>query len=175
MTQPTTGEHAAAPGWRRVLFAGPFRVLSIVAGLMVAAMMFLTFADVVGRFVFDSPIFGAFELTEMLMGLVIFAGLPLATAARENITVTLLSDALPPRLLRMQTFVMDLIGGAFTALMGWRMWLFGERLIRVGETTLELQLSKGLIAQAMAALLWVTAAVFLVQAARGAVMFVRRR
>ena len=59
--------------------------------------------------------------------------------------------------------------------MGWRMWLFGERLIRVGETTLELQLSKGLIAQAMAALLWVTAAVFLVQAARGAVMFVRRR
>lgn len=175
MTPPHAGEDAATSRWRRLLLAGPFHLLGIAAGLMVAAMMFLTFADVVGRFVFDSPIFGAFEVTEMLMGLVIFAGLPLATAARENIAVTLLTDALSPRLVRVQTFVMDLIGGLFAALMGWRMWLFGERLSRVGETTLELQLSKGVIAQIMATLLAITALVFLVQATRGAAAMLARR
>ena len=87
----------------------------------------------------------------------------------------MLTDALPPRWLRVQTFAMDLIGGLFAALMGWRMWLFGARLIRSGETTLELQLSKGMIAQAMAALLFVTAVVFLYQAARDAAAILSRR
>ena len=44
---------------------------------MIFVMMVVTTIDVIGRDVFNLPLFGAFEMTEILMGLVIFAGMPL--------------------------------------------------------------------------------------------------
>jgi len=58
------------------------RILGIIAGAMIMGMMVVTTVDVIGRDVFNRPLLGAFEVTEILMGLVIFAGMPLATAAR---------------------------------------------------------------------------------------------
>ena len=40
------------------------------------AMVALTFADVIGRRLIGKPIYGANDITEHLMALVVFAGLP---------------------------------------------------------------------------------------------------
>ena len=163
MTQPPTEKEAAASPRRLLFLDRAVQLLGTFSGLLVAAMMFLTFFDVTGRKFLNSPIFGSFELTEVLMGLVIFAGLPLATLRKENIAVSLLTDALAPPQRRIQGLFMHVLGAVVTGVMAWRMWAFGERLVRVGETTLELQISKGLIAQTMAVLLAVTSAVFVLQ------------
>jgi TRAP-type transport system small permease protein len=60
-------------------------VLVCLMSLMVA----LTFTDVIGRRLFDHPVFGAHDLTEHLMALLVFTGLPLLTLAAMHLKVDL--------------------------------------------------------------------------------------
>ncbi len=52
-------------------------------------MVALTFFDVLGRKFFNAPIYGAHDITEHLMAIVVFAGLPLVTFSKEHLTVDL--------------------------------------------------------------------------------------
>jgi TRAP-type transport system small permease protein len=56
------------------------RGVSALLVVMLFAMVALTFTDVVGRRLFNTPVFGANDITEHLMAIIIFAGLPLLTA-----------------------------------------------------------------------------------------------
>lgn len=58
--------------------------------LMLFAMVALTFTDVLGRRLFNTPVFGANDITEHLMAIIIFAGLPLLTARRGHLSIDLL-------------------------------------------------------------------------------------
>jgi len=135
--------------------------LALAAGGMVGILMFLTFADVVGRYVFNKPIFGAYELTEVLMGWIIFAGLPIVSRAEGHITVDFISAALPDRLRSFQRIVLNLFCAVTAGVMTWRIWVSGARLSNVHETTLELHISRGLIARAMAVMLALTTLAFI--------------
>lgn len=64
-------------------------ILEIVASLMLAAMMLLTFADVIGRYILREPIFGATEMISTMLALVIFLGLGIANANDKHIVVEL--------------------------------------------------------------------------------------
>ena len=66
------------------------RVVETVMALFLLAMVALTFADVIGRRLIGKPIYGANDITEHLMALVVFAGLPLVTAAGAHLTIDLL-------------------------------------------------------------------------------------
>ncbi len=140
------------------------QVLSWVSGGMVGILMFLIFADVVGRYVFNKPIFGAYELVEVLMGWIIFAGLPIVSRKKGHITVDFLSAFLPDRLKSFQRIVVNLLCAVTGGVMTWRIWVYGARLTNVNETTLELQISKGVIAQAMAVMLALTTLAFILNA-----------
>jgi TRAP-type C4-dicarboxylate transport system permease small subunit len=77
------------------------RVLTLVAALATFAMMLLTTADAVGRYLFNRPILAAYELTtNYLMAAVIFLAMPYAYRQGANIRVTFLVDRLgrAPRL-----------------------------------------------------------------------------
>jgi len=71
-----------------------FKLIQAVLILSLFAMVVLTFADVVGRRFFNAPIYGAHDLTEHLMALIVFSGLPLLTAARGHLCVDLLDKFL---------------------------------------------------------------------------------
>lgn len=138
-----------------------FLALAWVAGGFAVVMMVTTFSDVVMRYFFNNPIHGAFEITELSMGLIVFFALPMMIRARENITVTVLFDNFPPFLRRAVVVMTDLTGAAVCALIAWRMWLYGERLVRFREVTMELAVPRGLVAQIMAALMAVAAVAFI--------------
>lgn len=55
-------------------------------------MMCLTVVDVVGRYVFNSPILGAFEITEFLVLIIVFSFLGYAQAKKSHVTVDLFFD-----------------------------------------------------------------------------------
>jgi len=77
------------------------RVLTLVAAVATFAMMLLTTADAVGRYLFNRPILAAYELTtNYLMVAVIFLAMPYAYRQGANIRVTFLADRLgrSPRL-----------------------------------------------------------------------------
>ncbi len=69
--------------------------LGYFAALVLFGLMALTCADVVGRYFLGMPISGAFEMTEMLLASLIFAGLPLVTLRNDHITVDLLDPVVP--------------------------------------------------------------------------------
>lgn len=146
-------------GWLSALATG-------VSAAVVFIMMMITVVDVIGRYVFNAPLFGALELTELLMGLLVYMGLPLATYRREHITISLLTDALPPWLADIQHRLFDVVCGATCGFVAWRMWIYAGRLVRSGEHTQQLQIEVGFVVQAMSVLMWVTAAVFVVNALR---------
>lgn len=63
------------------------RLLAVLAGIALFIMMVLTFVDVVGRYGFNKSIFGTSEMIEVLMVIVIFAGIAFITSADQHIKV----------------------------------------------------------------------------------------
>ena len=59
-------------------------------------MMLLTFVDVVARYVFNRPLRGAFEVTELMLLVLIFAGLPLVSFADEHAVMDFIDRLLGP-------------------------------------------------------------------------------
>ena len=54
-----------------------------------SGMVLLTFTDVIGRRLFNTPVFGAHDITEHLMAVIVFSGLPLLTANRAHLSIDL--------------------------------------------------------------------------------------
>src|SRR5690242_8311500 len=123
--------------------------------------MVLTFADVVARYLFNRPIRGGFEITEMLLLVLIFAGLPLVSHADEHVTMDFIDRLLPPRALgAMVRFVHGIVAGLF-AFLSWQVFLKAERISRYGDTTDVLLIAIGPFVYFMAAMVLLTALVHL--------------
>lgn len=65
------------------------QAVGLLLVVMLATMVALTFTDVVGRRLFNTPVFGANDITEHLMALITFSGLPLLTARRGHLSIDL--------------------------------------------------------------------------------------
>jgi len=74
------------------------RVLSAIAGTALAAMMFLMAADVVCRYLFNSPIPGALELVEYLMAITVPLSIAYCTATRSPVSVEMIVERFPHRI-----------------------------------------------------------------------------
>ena len=66
------------------------KALSALLALAMFGMMALTFVDVIGRYILSRPVPGSSELVQVLMAVVIAAGVPLVTLSREHISIGLL-------------------------------------------------------------------------------------
>lgn len=175
-SDPSDGRGQSAPAYRpdpAPEIAGgtddppPVRVdrwFAWIAGIFTFAMMVLTTFDVIGRYVFAAPIFGAFELTEIFMGAIVFFALAATTTGREHIVVTIVYGALPHPIQRALTVLGDLIGAGLMGLFCWRMWGYADRLYSSRETTLELGIAKGHVALGICLLCGVAALAFLINA-----------
>jgi len=64
------------------LFLTRMSLIGVIAGSVLFAMMMLTAVAVVGRYVFNHPVTGAFEVTEMMLAALIYCGLPLVSQRR---------------------------------------------------------------------------------------------
>lgn len=96
--------------------------------LLLAVLAGLTVVDVVGRYWFNAPISGAFEITQMVLGALIFAALPLTTIAGEHIEVDMIYGLSPP----WAKSAMRIIGGTVAAIVLWVIaWRLGAHTIRL--------------------------------------------
>ena len=77
------------------------RALGAAAAVLLLGLLAVTTADVIGRYIFNWPLRGAFEITELLLLALIFAGLPLVSRADEHVTLDFIDAALGQRGRRM--------------------------------------------------------------------------
>lgn len=85
-------EPGAENGTVRSSLKKTIATLETISSVVIFVMMVLTFVDVIGRYVFHSPIFGGTEIISALLALTIFSGLGVINARDEHITVELLDD-----------------------------------------------------------------------------------
>jgi TRAP-type transport system small permease protein len=64
-------------------------LISVFLVTMLFCMVALTFVDVIGRRVFNAPVYGAHDITEHLMAVIVFTGLPLLTYRRGHLAIDL--------------------------------------------------------------------------------------
>jgi TRAP-type C4-dicarboxylate transport system permease small subunit len=132
-------------------------VLGWCAAAVLMGLMLLTCVDVGGRYLFNSPVWGAFELTEMMLAALIFAALPLVSLRNEHVTVDLFDPVTPDWLLRIQHAVACAIGFACMGYLAWRLWIRAGNLLAAGETTAQLKLTMAWLAYGMAVLMGLSA------------------
>jgi TRAP-type transport system small permease protein len=97
-------------------------------------MMTLTFVDVVARYVFNRPLRGAFEVTELLLAVLIFAGLPLVSHADEHVTMDFIDRLVGRHRMTWQRAV-QLVSAAIMFLLTWLMWIKAGRISAYGDAT----------------------------------------
>ena len=110
-------------------------VLGIAASALLMLMMLLTFADVVARYLLNRPIRGAFEITELTLLVLIFAGLPLVSHADEHVTMDFIDRILPERLLGLLVRGVHAVCAAVMFFLTWQVWIKAGRISAYGDTT----------------------------------------
>ena len=131
-------------------------VLGIAASALLFAMMCLTFVDVVARYLFNRPIRGGFEVTELMLLVLIFAGMPLVSHADEHVTMDFIDRLLPQRgVVALIRFMHALVAVVFFFLT-WQVLVKAARISGYGDTTDVLRIPVGPFVYFMAAMIFVT-------------------
>lgn len=114
-------------------------VLEGLATLLLLALIAVTAVDVIGRYFLNAPLSGAFEMTELLLGALVFAALPLVSKSGQHVEVDLLAGSLPRHLNRKLGLIAAAISAAVLAYFAWQLatlgldqWHEGARSVSLG-------------------------------------------
>jgi TRAP-type C4-dicarboxylate transport system permease small subunit len=116
-------------------------------------MMLLTFVDVVARYVFSRPVRGAFEVTELMLVVLIFAGLPLVSWADEHALMDFIDRLLGARAQRLLVRAVQAACAAVMFLLTWLVWLKADRIWAYRDATDVLRVVYGPFVYFMAVML----------------------
>ncbi|MBW1789485.1 MAG: TRAP transporter small permease [Deltaproteobacteria bacterium] len=99
---------------------GAAKILTVLAMILLVPMMFLVAGDVIGRYVFKSPIPAVFEVnTNFLMVMVVFFPMAYVHVMDQHVFVTLFTEKLPARVKALLDAFSVLLGATIYALIGW--------------------------------------------------------
>lgn len=91
-----------------------------MAGCIVLGLIFLTTYDVIGRYLFNSPLKGGFELSEMGMVWIVFLGIAAVQREKGHVSMDFILQLMPQAL----KFCLEIFGLSFTfvimALVTWQ-------------------------------------------------------
>ena len=130
--------------------------LGLAAALILFSLMMVTFVDVIGRYVFNHPLRGAFEGTELMLVLLIFAGLPLVSHADEHVTMDFIDHFIGPSSRAALVRLSHLVCAAALLFLAWLVWLKAGKIAGYGDTTDVLKITIGPFVYFMAVMIGVS-------------------
>jgi TRAP-type C4-dicarboxylate transport system permease small subunit len=140
-------------------------VLGVAASAILLAMMLLTVADVAGRYLLNRPVRGAFEVTELMLLVLIFAGLPLVSYADEHALMDFVDRLLGPRARRLLQGLVHAVCAAVMFLLAWLVWLKADRIWAYRDATDVLRIVYGPFVYFMAVMIGLTGLIHLARIA----------
>ncbi|NJN39904.1 MAG: TRAP transporter small permease [Gammaproteobacteria bacterium] len=141
-------------------------LLGGAAAIILFGMMALTFVDVFMRYIVGDSIRGSFEITELMMVILIFAGLPLVSRKDEHVTVDLVEHLFPLAVRKVLRVVAHLVCAAMLLGMSWLMWRKAGEVVGYGDVTAALRVVLWPYVYFMSALAFVTALIHVLKAFR---------
>jgi TRAP-type C4-dicarboxylate transport system permease small subunit len=148
MSEPGVAPAAAAGRSRALRYAE--LVLGALVAVLLIAMMLVTAVDVFGRYLLSQPLPGAFEITEIMLAMIIFIALPLVCLHEEHVSVTLITDRLSPRWRELHAVVISVFSSLILLLIAWRITAHALQLASYGDVTIFLRVPKGPIGYTIA-------------------------
>ena len=136
-------------------------LLGAISASVLFLMMLLTAADVAGRYLFNKPIPGGFELTEMMLAALIYCGLPLVSKRREHIVIDTFDPLMSKPVKRGLDVLADIVVALTLAGLGVLIFQRALRVAAYGDTTTVLTLPLAPVAWLMGAMIIVTALIHL--------------
>ena len=112
------------------------RVVAIAGGMLLIGVVLMTLISVLGRYLFNAPIPGDYELTELACGIAVFAFFPYCHARQGNVVVEFFTSGLRPRHKTALGTVHDIVFVLVAGLITWRLFVGGIHKLEDGETTL---------------------------------------
>ncbi len=136
-------------------------VLGVAASAILFLLMLLTFVDVVARYLFNFPLRGGFEVTELMLLVLIFAGLPLVSHADEHVTMDFIDRLLPAGARQAVVRIVHAVCTAVMFFLTWQVWIKAGKIASYGDTTDVLRIAIGPFVYFMALMILLTGLVHL--------------
>ncbi len=111
------------------------RGLALAAGAVLVALVLLTVADVGLRYLFDAPIFGAHDVTELGLVLVVFGAMAFCGRSGGHVAVDVMGRWMGPRLSRWADALVAALAAATFAVLAWRAAVSAFEAAALGESS----------------------------------------
>ncbi len=139
-------------------------LLGGLSAVLLFCMMALTFVDVIGRYFFNAPIPGGFEITELLLATLIFCGLPLVSIYGEHVTVDLFDHFIPSSVRHIREAIISVISGIILFVLSFTVWEKAVEAQGYGDVTAMLQIPIAPMVYFMSVMLALNGCIVLVMA-----------
>ena len=107
--------------------------IALLLGVALMVAVVINASNVVGRYVFNSPIEGADEIEVYLMVTLAFMGALVAHIRRRHLRMDVLARRFPPRLARVVNGAEALTAVAVCGLLSWVSFNYTDRIWRLGS------------------------------------------
>lgn len=108
---------------------------SFLASVIVGVMMFLTAADVFGRYLFKKPVIGTFEMMEFLLVGAAYFALAYTQMNRQHIMLEFVIERLPKRGRFVLSVIMNILILPVLFLLTWQSTIYAIHAWTAGEHT----------------------------------------
>jgi TRAP-type C4-dicarboxylate transport system permease small subunit len=116
------------------------RFLTRVAAIFLLAMVAINVLDVGLRSGLNKPIFGTYEIVEFMLAAVAFLAIPEVFLRDQHITIELIDQILPEKVIDWLRAFGNFTGVVFVTLLAWHMVQPALDFIEFDEITMDLQL-----------------------------------
>ena len=132
-------------------------LLEAASAVALFALTIITCTDVFGRYLFNKPLTGSTELTELAVGMVVFSAFPLISWRNEHVVVDILDRFVSPTVHKIRTVVFHVCIAVGLVFIGDRIITLAERSLSYGEVTEFLAIPVGWMIYFFGAMCWLTA------------------
>jgi TRAP-type C4-dicarboxylate transport system permease small subunit len=105
------------------------------AGVVLVLLMLLTTADVAGRYFFNSPLNGVFDLTHFAVSIMVYLGLAYCAFRGAHVAIELLYDRLPRAAQGVLNRITNLAGCILFGVIAWRTLVQSVDVREMGEAS----------------------------------------
>ena len=132
--------------------------------LTLTILVIITVVDVFGRYLLGLPLSGASEITEIILALIIYLGLPYICKDEGHVTVSILSSNLNNFASKAHSIIINLLVTLILLLISYQLFKHGINLNSYNEITTFLEIPKAPIAFLLSCLTFLAALMNLMNA-----------
>jgi len=125
-----------------ILFERTLRYLAYAGGVVLLGLMFLIVYEIFMRYFYGRPFRGGYEMTELIMSIIVAFGLPYTAITKGHVSVDIFARWLDRPYMRWLNFLVCLAGAVLLAFVAWRSGLHAFTGLRFGDATNMMRIPK---------------------------------